>query len=343
MADTERLAGDVQSGVPFQPPALGGHIVYAVELVLFSLFGWGWLALRELMGPTPVLDVAVMISVMVSAWLNLALALVLYTTERFADPARAFFSHTLAVWVLYGYGLMESSGTGALVCASGTFSLPKTYAAAYFGGLAYCQVAGAVTLAFLTFILVLAAGQARACLGPPGRWLAPSTGQGVAILVGLHLVAFVLGAPLKGGSKGAAAFAAVVVVLLFISMARLDWVRSVPAVEVCVGPSASPERDGRIQHWLELAFLLLLFLVCLSLAGSLRGGVPLSLFLVCLAVIFGQGLGAWWPGDEREEDPDPPAPQSSQAGNNLRSEMIVPGRVRTLVARRNRARQQKGW
>ena len=86
-------------------------------------------------------------------------------------------------------------------------------------------------------------------------------------------------------------------VLLFISMARLDWVRSVPAVEVCVGPSASPERDSRSQHWL------------------------------------GQGLGAWWPGDEREEDPDPPAPQSSQAGagNNLSSEMIVPGRVRTLV------------
>ena len=121
------------------------------------------------------MDVAVMISVMVSAWLNLALALVLYTTERFADPARAFFSHALAVWVLYGYGLMESSGTGALVCSGGTFSLPKTYAAAYFGGLAYYQVAGAVTLALLTFILVLAAGQARASF--PGGGSRPPRGR----------------------------------------------------------------------------------------------------------------------------------------------------------------------
>ena len=43
MADTERHAGDVQSGVPFQPHALGGHIVYTVELVLFSpSVGAGW-------------------------------------------------------------------------------------------------------------------------------------------------------------------------------------------------------------------------------------------------------------------------------------------------------------
>ena len=54
------------------------HTVYAIEILIFALVGWGWLAIREFMGVTPVMDVAVLLCLLISAAINLALALVYY-------------------------------------------------------------------------------------------------------------------------------------------------------------------------------------------------------------------------------------------------------------------------
>ena len=295
-----------------------GHIMYAVELAVFGFVGWGWLATRELFGDTPVLDVAVLVSVAVLGCLNLLLALLLYTADRFEGAARAYFSQALALWGLYCYGLLQTSGTGQLQCTTGPASAAKTYAAAFFGGLAYHQAAAAFTLAFLTFVVILAAGQVRSCGRPPTRWLSQCTGQAVVLALGLHLTVFLFYAPLPAGYAGGAGFLSILLVLEFASMVRVDFVRS--------AAGSGQEGDATIQYILEWVLHGLVILVALSLSGSLCGQFPAALFLLSLAVLGGQGLARWW----QEE----PAELGSQA------ELAPP---RLIAQARRRLNVGKGW
>jgi hypothetical protein len=98
---------------------MSDHILYAVELAVFAFVGLGWLSARELLGGTPVLDVAVLVCVAVLGCINLVLALVLYTAEQFERAARAFFSQALALWALYCYGLLCTTGEGRCSARAG--------------------------------------------------------------------------------------------------------------------------------------------------------------------------------------------------------------------------------
>ena len=111
----------------------GHHLLYAVEMLAFAVIGWAWLAVRELMGDTPVLDVSVLLTILITSAINLPLALI-YPSDQFKNSAQAFLSNTACVCFLYAYGLYQSTtdGSGAICCASGgvqssVYSLRLTY------------------------------------------------------------------------------------------------------------------------------------------------------------------------------------------------------------------------
>ena len=265
---------------------MSDHILYAVELAVFAFVGLGWLSARELLGGTPVLDVAVLVCVAVLGCINLVLALVLYTAEQFERAARAFFSQALALWALYCYGLLCTTGEGALQCKGGTHSAGKTYAAAYFGGLPYHQAPAAFTLAFLTFVVVLAAGQVRSCGLPPSSWLSQCTGQAVLVLLTLHLVLFLCLAPLPVGYVGGGVILAMLLVLEFASMLRIDFVRAAAGVD--------NEQDRQIQYILEWVLHGLVIVTALVLSWALCAQFPTGFFFFSTVVLAGQGFAQWW-------------------------------------------------
>lgn len=260
-----------QSYTPNPPKRSSKHVVYAIELLIFTFVGWGWLGIREFMGATPVMDVSVLLCLLISATFNLALALIYYTTDQFMGAAQGFFAHTLSLWMLYVYSLIESttSGWGPLCCSGGasTFSVTKTYANAYFGGLPFHQTAGAVTLAFLSVFLILAAGQVRVCLEDPREWLVGQITISVACLISFHVGLFALNAKVCGSEMGGAVIG--IATAAWLLMADTQW------AFFCVVPV---ERVV-IQRSLELAFTALLAGVAGGLSTSIGGSVSSALML----------------------------------------------------------------
>lgn len=253
------------------------HMMFAVELLIFSLVGWGWLALREYMGATPVMDVSVIICLLVSSSVNLFLALVYHTTDQFKSSAKGFLAHTLSVWVLYAYSLIESTTPRqASLCCSGssTFSVPGTYALAYFGGLPLHQTVGAVTLAFLSVFLLLAAVQVRVCIEDPREWLMMKTPTSIACLVSFQLGLFAVNAGVcNAGGLGIA----VLVVAAIAWLVMVDFLKLVSFKDRVIG--------SLIQLIVEMAVTVMLAAIVGVLSASVSG-VPSAL----LMVLFGGAL-----------------------------------------------------
>ena len=264
------------------------HLLYAVEMLMFALVGWAWLAVREIMGDTPVLEVTVLLVMLVSSVLNLLLALTYYTTDQFKHPAQAFLNHTACVWLLYIFCQLQSStdGRGNICCVEdGTkqsqFSLRLTYKAAYFGGLALHQPPAAITLAFLSIFLILAASQARVCIENPREW--PLHGKAplaVICLLCLQQGVFGVTAPV---CKDQDVAAAVIGVIVFAWLALLDlpWILSIflhpePMVQL-------------IQAGLEVVLTILIGVMAALLAVYLGSGDAL---LVAIAVALLWQLGS---------------------------------------------------
>ena len=207
------------------------HLLYAVEMLMFALVGWAWLAVREIMGGTPVLEVTVLLVMLVSSVLNLLFALIYYTTDQFKHPAQAFLNHTACVWVLYIFCQFQSStdGRGPICCVEdgkkGLFSLRLTYKAAHFGGLALHQPAAAITLAFLSIFLILAASQARVCIENPGEWPMHKAPLAVVCLLCLQQGLFGVTAPVCKDQDVSAAVIGIVV-FAWLTMIDVPWVLS---------------------------------------------------------------------------------------------------------------------
>lgn len=173
------------------------HLLYSVEILVFSLVGWGWLAMREYLGATPVLDISVLLCLLISSIVNFALSMVYHTTDQFKPAAQAFFAHTLSLWALYVYGLSESvTARSSPLCCKGvsSYSLSKTYTVAYFGGLPFHQAAGMVTVSFLSVLNVISAAQVRVCLEDPREWLTLDFFIAVVCLLSMHLGLFAISA-----------------------------------------------------------------------------------------------------------------------------------------------------
>ena len=200
------------------------HLLYAVEMLAFAVVGWAWLAVRELMGDTPVMDVAVLLSVLVSSVINLVMALLYYTTEQFKNPAQAFLNHAACVWLLYAFSLLQSTtdGRSAICCIEdgaqkSLFSLRLTYRQAYFGGLTLHQSAAAITLSFLTIFLILASAQARVCTQSPREWPMAKAPLAVVCLLCLQQAMLGIMAPVckdKDISNAVLAFIVIALVLM---------------------------------------------------------------------------------------------------------------------------------
>jgi hypothetical protein len=354
------------------PKRSSRHLFYALELLVFVVVGWGWLAMREFMSATPVLDVTVFICLLASSVINLCLALAYYTTDQFKSSAQGFFAHTLTVWVLYIYSISESTTVGqSLICCNNsdssikTFSVSKSYSAAYYGSLPFHQTAGAVTLAFLTVFLILAAGQLRVCLEDPREWLLRKTTTYITCLVSCHLGLFSLNSracEVDGLGR------------TVIGLAISAWLLTIDVPELYFGPfdlkRGTPASDNAnkvnnvtdsydkwslIQGISELTLILILESSAGVLSFRVGGSVSFSLMVIFAGVLLWQasavviGLLAMAMSRRQQMDPPedyaPPAPSeysvrmSNQFGrHNTRPVMILPG-VREM--RRNGAQGRR--
>jgi hypothetical protein len=311
------------------------HVFYAVELLIFAFVGFGWLSVREYLGQTPVMDVVTVISVIVCALLNLALALLIPLSVDFAPCAHAYFSHCVAQWVLYVYSLSESTrlDTGSLCCtgASGTresgYSAGPTHAAAFFGGLPMHQVPGVVSVAYLTVFLLVAGAQARACTVDPRGWVVRGLGLSITSLVAVHLGAYLSGIPLCSKDQAAGVLCFIVGIVAAYLIVDFDWImQMVYTFSFRRERSVQQRRDHRIIrssiHTAGVGFISLFSLV-LAVVIEKSLSVPLLIvFLVCLVAaclglgydavtIYGStilGVSAWVPEPE----------QGSRLGTGLR-------------------------
>lgn len=259
------------------------HVIYAIEILVFTVAGWGWLAVREFMGATPVMDVSVLFCLLISSTINLVLALIFYTTDQFKNAAHGFFAHTFSIWILYAYSLYESTTGGwDPLCCNGvsTYSVTKTYASAYFGGLPLHQTAGAITMAFLSVFLILASGQLRVCIDDPRKWLPRKVTTSLVCLISFHLGLFVLN---SGVCDGTGTSGAAIVVATFALFAMTDFIPILISLIVDI----ADEVKELIQMISELVFTVLLAAISGVLSSKL-GGRPSS----ALMFIF-VGVGLW--------------------------------------------------
>ena len=259
------------------------HMVYAVEMLIFSFIGWGWLAVREFLSDTPVSDVSLFVALLVTSVLNMAFALTFSTVEVFLPCANAFLSHTIAVFVFYIYSLMESTygGTLTLCCkANGTdvstFTVVSTYREAFFGGFSLHQPAAAVTMAFVVIFLILAAGQVRVCSREPKSWVMRGVALSIAILVSLHVVLMVIYTPTCVRYGEVAYTVIAMIVLTGLLMVDFHWIS-------LFIDDADENFFKVLQIWLEIFSLVMLMCFSNILSASLTG--TLSIPLIGLSVV----------------------------------------------------------
>jgi hypothetical protein len=212
------------------------QLVYSIELLIFSFIGWGWLAIREFLGNTPVMDATVILVTIVSSILNL-LACVFFSEPHLFQPfARAHLSHMFSLWVFYLYSLIESMAAGNVKVCCGTampvtISLAQSYTSTYFGGIQFYQAFCVITLAYLTVCVFISAAQARACAmqqhyqvdkNHPVSWsILRGTVSAIAILVSLHCAMFAIRAPLCNRMSDYSAGVMSIAILAWISMSDL--------------------------------------------------------------------------------------------------------------------------
>ena len=203
-------------------------MLYTTELIIFGFVGWAWLAVREYIGQTPVLDVTVILSTLICSCLNLIAVLLFPSPSDFAPFAQGYFSHALALALLYAYGLSESTAISSPVVACGTSNatVSSLYAKAYFGGLPLHQIPACITMAYLVVILLLAAAQASACLPLPRRWFLRGIPQSTALFLLLHLCLFALSVPLADPMAPFASILLTLTTLHFICIIDLSWALS---------------------------------------------------------------------------------------------------------------------
>ena len=345
------------------------HVIYAVEIFIFAIVGWGWLALREFIGSSPVMDVSVLLCLLICSICNLLMALIYYTTDQFQPAAQAFFSNTLAIWVLYAYSLTESTtgGWGPLCCdGKSIYSVANTYAAAYFGGLPYHQTVGAVSLAFISVFLVLAAGQVRVCIEDPRVWILNKVTTSLTCLVSLHLGLFAY----HSGACGSVEMGRAVIGLAVLALVMMTNIVSVFVSFVyfrLYSYSLADEVNGLIQMLSDLLLIILLMAVSCVLSSGL-GGRPSSAIIIIFV-----GIVLWQMGSAgarilliriqnraspsrtpnrsqmpRNEDYSPSAPRMdlvgslySIPGHHTRPVMLLPD-IREVRLQESR-RREKAW
>jgi len=144
-------------------------LVYPIEIFVFSLIGYAWLSLREMLGGTPVLDAGVIISLLVVSTLNLAVSTLLPDKESFKPWAKSFAGHSISLWLLYLHSIIESAssdGSLSVCCGDGVkkdgISFSKVQAAVFFGGLLMHQIFAVITFAFLSVVSFVSLLQAKA-------------------------------------------------------------------------------------------------------------------------------------------------------------------------------------
>lgn len=315
---------------PNLPPAPQPPMLYSAELIIFGFVGWAWLAVREYIGNTPVLDVTVILSTLICSCISLVAVLLVPSPLAFAPFAQAYFSHALALCVLYAYGLAESIAPASptIACNTTNATVSALYARAYFGGLPLHQAPAGVTMAYLIVVLLLSAAQTNACIPVPRKWFLRGFPQSASIFLVLHLSLYALNTPL---SDPMAPFAGALIgglgTLLVISMVDIAWVLGL----FFRGAKRAPHIiQGAIEMGLVGLAAVLCNLYCAILADD-QPSVPLlisftALFLLSV-LLFANELSRPQEAVPSAVPNPPPRPQPLRA-LNLRGFLARP-RART--------------
>ena len=294
-------ADDPRAGNPQEERS--HHVFYAVELLIFALIGWGWLAVREYLGKTPVMDAVVVISVMVCTVVNFVLALIIPSRMEFSPCAHALFTHCVALWILYIYSLSESmrSDSGSLCCVDGSgnrgnsYSAGPAHAAAFFGGLPMHQVPGVVSVAYLSVFLLIAGAQARACTPQPKDWVVRGLGLSIASMIAMHLAVYLIGVPICDKDEAWGVITVLVATVAAFLIIDFDWVMGIVFVFLFRSErNVQQRRDHSLIRsaiqtvgvWFILFFC---FVIVLVVENSLS--VPLSIVIGACLLVSALGLG----------------------------------------------------
>ena len=280
------------------------QFMYPIELLIFAFIGWGWLAIREFMGNTPVMDATVVIVTIVSSVINLLACAVCTEPSQFQPFARAHLSHMFSLWMFYLYSLIESIAAGNVkVCCGNpktttpiSISLAQSYTSTYFGGIQFHQAFCVITLAYLTVCVFISAAQARACAmqqhyhqvdkDHPVSWsILRGTVSTIAILVSLHCSMFEIRAPLCSHlsefSTGVMSFA----ILAWITMADLYWIYTVlwKIIDKTI-PSQVWMKTG--FHLIDFVLVIVMLGMTAGLAGNVGNSFPVATaFLLVVELI----------------------------------------------------------
>jgi hypothetical protein len=281
-------------------PASSKHVFYAVELLVFALVGWGWLAIREYLGDTPVMDVVIVISVFVCTLVNLWLALATPLKQEFAPCAHVYFCHCLALWIIYIYSLAESLrlDTGQLCCVNdsgkqgGGYSAGPTHAAAFFGGLPMHQVPGVVSVAYLTVFLLVAGAQARACSPLPKDWNLRGLGLSLTSMTAVHLGAY-LKAPLCNRDQAWSVLSILVGFVAAILIFDFDWAMKIYYLYSLKTKRSTQQRQNHriIRSAIQTVGVGFSLFFCLILALVLEKTLSIPLLVVFLVSLFASCIG----------------------------------------------------
>ena len=280
------------------------HVFYSVELLIFVCVGWGWLAVREYLGKTPVMDVVVLIAATLCAVINLVLSLAISSSKVFAPCAHACLGHFLSLWIVYVYSLSESTRTDtqALCCVDpvgkvqkSTYSIGPTYASAFFAGLPMHQVPAVVTVAFLTILVLIAGAQARTHTRSLGDWELRGLGLGVTALVAVHQGSFLLEIPMCNSDtpKALGVLSVIFGLVAVVLMVDFDWMYSmVYKIFLTKVRTVDQRRNHRlIRSAIQTVGAGFVLVYCFTVASVLEKGISIPLLLVFIICLVSYALG----------------------------------------------------
>lgn len=174
-------------------------LAYPFELLIFALVGYFWQSIPELLGFSPIIDNAFLLSVLITSCINLFSSFFFTSKDSFLPWAKGFAAHIAALWIAYIHVLFESVSQGSMeVCCSqgkATADFSKVQAAIFYDKMFMHQAIAAVTWACLTIILVIALLQVKSChtgVSSIQDWFPRHTLAAAALLVVIHTAIFAM-------------------------------------------------------------------------------------------------------------------------------------------------------
>lgn len=264
-------------------------LAYPFELLVFGLLGYFWQSIPELLGFSPIVDNAFLISFLVASCVNLFACFIFTSKDSFLPWAKGFVAYTGSLWIAYVHVLMESVSQGKVdVCCNGkaTVDFSKAQAAVFFDKMFFHQAIAAVTLACLTIFFMIALLQVKSCHTGGSSlqdWFPRHTFACAAFLVVIHTAIFAM-SPVTCGKF--LEFGGVT-----LSFAIVSWLLCIDGgwiMRLAAQGESQPEHWKRVDLvWFSVQSLLIVISLAFAcvLVSVLGQRVSVTLVILCTVVL----------------------------------------------------------